>query len=238
MRSFLAISSLVSMLLCAGCAPSNPGLVIDGVLAPPTGGGACTFDGTSTVFLGSGLLDTSDQTAALADLTGGYFGIRYVAHLRMSNYLINLFSRTYPVRADPNVMILSSAEVEILQIDGSRFDFGALPNPFRVIASGTIGSAASETPGTGVTSVEVIPSQYGAVLAGLDAVRLNAVIRVTGRTTGDATVQTSEFFFPIDLCMNCLYGCSGDISGVAACDIGQDGTTLFPAGAGGCPAVP
>jgi hypothetical protein len=234
MRSTLAILLLTSTLFSAGCAPSNPGLVIDGVVAPPTGG-ACIFDPAANAFLFSGVLDTTDQSVALEDVTAAYFGIRYVAHLRLSNNLINLFNGTYPVRADPNVMLLMSADVEILQIDGSRFDFSPLPNPFRVTVSGTVDSAVAEAPGIGLTAVEVIPPQYGARLAGLDNVRLNAVIRITGRTTGDATVQTAEFFYPIDLCANCLYGCSAEAIGEASCDIGQDGFTLLPAGVGGCP---
>lgn len=227
MRSSLSLLSLFALLASGvGCAPSNPGLAIDGVMASPMGG-MCTYEATSNTFLGSGTLDTLE--------VGATFGPRYLAYVRVANHLINLFNDRYPVRADPNVMHLLAADIFITNIDGSTTSFGGLPNPFRVAAGGTVASAASESPGLGITSIEIIPAAYAAALApsvGPDGIRIIASIRVIGRTTGDAAVQSAEYFFPIDVCSGCLYTCAAtdDDVGGGGCLFGQDSSFALPPG--------
>ena len=58
MRTTAIHLALVSLLAVAGCAPSNTGLVIDGVLGSPSAG-ACVFDPSGTTFLTTGILDTT-----------------------------------------------------------------------------------------------------------------------------------------------------------------------------------
>lgn len=233
MRSSFSLVSLCALLtLSAGCAPSNPGLHIDGVLAPPMGG-LCTIDASSNVFLGSGVLDTLSLRGMFIPDPAA-FGPRYVANFRVSNHLINLFSDRYPLRADPNVMHLLAADIEIRNIDGLLTDFGDrtnFPNPFRVAAGGTILSAASESPGLGITSVEIIPPGYAAQLGamGVDGARLIASVRIIGRTTGDAAVQSAEYFFPIDICNSCLFFCAATAEDVSTgCAFGQDVASALP----------
>lgn len=232
MRSSLLLTSLALALpVAGGCAPSNPGLVIDGVIPPPSGG-MCLYDASATVFLLSGVLDTLD--------VGAPFGPRYVAYLRIANHLINNFRGTYPLRADPNVMTIIAADIEITNIDGSVTSFPGLPNPFRVAATGMVPSAASESAGLGVSAIEVLPAQYvaaGTAAGSLpDGARVIASIRVIGRTSGDAALQSGEFLFPIDVCMNCLYACATDAADAGSgCSPGQDQLTIFAPGTGGCP---
>lgn len=229
--TFAFVSSLA--LLGAGCAPGNPGLVIDGVIAPPTSGG-CTYDPSANVFLAEGVLDTTDLGTSV--LPSGVIGPRYLAYLRASNHLINLFNGTYPLRADPNRMTLIAADVEITNIDGSITSFGALPNPFRVAASGVVPSAASDSPGTGIAGVELIPPQYATALGAVGGtVRLIVAVTLIGRTSGDAGVESNPFIFPIDVCTGCLVACTTDPMGTSiGCSPGQDAVTILPAGLPPC----
>lgn len=227
MRSSLSrLVPYALLTLGLGCAPSNTGLSIDGVMASPMGG-MCTYDATSNSFLGYGTLDALE--------VGATFGPRYLAYIRVANHLINLFNERYPLRADPNVMHLLAADVFITNIDGSTTSFGGLPNPFRVAAGGTVLSAASESPGLGITSIEIIPAAYAAALApsvGPDGIRVIASIRVIGRTTGDAAVESAEYFFPIDVCLGCLYTCAATVDDVggSGCLFGQDAAFALPPG--------
>ena len=61
-----------------GCAASNPGLVLDGVLVPGT---MCDYN-TSSGFLVEGILDTADVDPLIRPS-----GIRYYAVIRASNHL-------------------------------------------------------------------------------------------------------------------------------------------------------
>ncbi len=223
-------SSLLAVLLVAlsfGCAPANPGLTIDGVLVPSAD--MCAYT-TSSAFLVEGVLDTNPDVSPLVRPAG----VRYVAVLRVANHLINTANRVYPFMADPNVMNLETAEIEILNTDGSRFTFGDglsnLPNPYRVTATGSIASTTSNEPQLGLTTVELIPAQYGAALAGLTSGTIIVSVRMIGVTAGGAAVISGRALVPIRLCSGCLFRCVTDDMGISleqyACSAGQDGVTL------------
>lgn len=210
MRRFVP---LACVLVCLGCAPSNPGLVIEGTLAIPE---SCVFSSTSTTYTLAPTLDTADY--------GGLrpLGIRYDAQFRVVNRLLQLFNNRYPVRAEPNVITLQYAEIQLLEVDGTAPDLGGLPNPFRVTTGATIPPSATATGTPGIAPVEVIPPLYGDALLGRVG-RLLASVRITGTTSGGATVTTGEYLFPIELCNRCLVACDPDLALTEnTCLLGQD----------------
>jgi hypothetical protein len=218
-------SLIVSTALCAlsfGCAPTNPGLTIDGVLVPSD---TCGYT-TSSAFLVEGVLDTNPDVP----MSSRPAGVRYVAILRVANHLINTGNRVYPFQADTSVITLEAAEIEVLNTDGTSFSFGGLPNPFRVTATGTIGSTTSNEPELGITTIEAIPAQYGAALAGIASGTIIVSIRVIGVTSGGSALISGRSLVPIRLCDGCLFQCVLDDMMMPieapSCLPGQDATSL------------
>lgn len=222
MRRF---ASLAIALACLGCAPSNPGFVVEGILAIPEN---CTFAAASDVFQRTPTLDTADF-GLLRPL-----GVRYTAHFRVSNRLTQLYSNRYPLRAEPNELTLNYAEVELLAVDGTALALDGLPNPFRVSTGGSIfpGTTAAGVPG--IAAVEVVPPIYGDALAGFSPGRILVGVRITGTTAGAATVTSGQYLFPLDLCDRCLVACDPELDLTeGACFLGQDrvvtiGTDVAP----------
>lgn len=215
--------------LAMGCAPSNAGIVIDGLLAAPD---SCEYDPSSDIFLSRPVMDTTQ------------FGRpRYFGVVRLTNRLIALANDRYPLRAEPNVMSIDYAEVEILQIDGTRYPFADLPNPFRTVAAGTIAPSTGLEGAPGLTTVELIPFAYGDQLVGIDDGTLVISIRITATTAGGATITSAEYSFPIDLCAGCLLvcDCSAMMDSIP-CIPGQDQQLRLgsanPACTAGCAAAP
>jgi hypothetical protein len=218
---FTAAAAVVSLL---GCAPSNPGLTIDGVLVPSD---MCDFTANNALLF-EARLDVSPDVPAVYRPDG----VRFVAAIRVANHLINTGSRIYPLMADPNVIDIQGAEIEILNSDGTNLAFDGLPNPYRVPASGTIASTTSNEPTIGIASVEVLPAQYGASLSGFTTGSIIFSIRVIGVTAGGATLISGRTLLPVTLCSGCLFRGACDEDGVGVyeptCSPGQNAVTLFP----------
>ena len=213
-------SSVLSAVACAlalGCAPSNPGLTIDGVLVPTE---MCEFT-AANLFLVQATLDTAPPAGD---------DIRYLAVFRVGNHLVNRGQLVYPLMADPNVISLSQAEIEVLNSDGTRFDFG-MPNPYRVTAVGAIPSTVSNEPVFGTSVVEVLPPAYGAALAGVGPGTLIFSVRMIGVTSGGATLVSGPMNLPINLCLGCLFSCVVDEMGIPvggpSCFPGQDRESII-----------
>lgn len=217
MRRFALIASLLA--LTVGCAPSNPALVIDGVLAPTDD---CVFDPTSVIFSLSPTLDTRTYPASIRPQ-----GVRYLAAMRVTSRLIPLFNDRYPLRAEPNVLTLQYADVEILAVDGTPFDFAGLPNPYRITTGATIAPGTSSAGASGIAALEIVPPLYGDSLIEV-AGRVLVSVRVTGTTSGGATITSGEYVFPLDLCPGCLLACDPSLTTVEpTCLVGQDRTTVI-----------
>jgi hypothetical protein len=231
MRRFALIASMLA--LSIGCAPSNPALVIDGVIAPTDD---CIFDPSSVIFTLSPTLDTRLYSPAIRPS-----GIRYLAAMRLTSRLIPLFNDRYPLRAEPNVLTLQYADVEILSVDGTPFDFGGLPNPYRINTAGTIAPGTSSAGASGVVGLEIIPPLYGDSLVEV-AGRILISVRVTGTTSGGATIESGEYLFPMDLCPGCLVACDPELTTTeAVCLLGQDRTSIIGPNTDptdGCVAIP
>lgn len=214
-------SSLVSLVLAAlalGCAPTNPGLTIDGVIAASD---MCDYS-ASGAFIVEAVLDTTVDVPAIYRPGG----IRYVAVLRVGNHLINTGNSVYPLRADTSVITIEGAEVEVLNTDGTVFSFPGLPNPYRVTATGTVGSTTGNEATLGLTTAEILPPQYGAALGDIPSGTLIFSIRVLGVTSGGSGITSGRFLLPIRLCAGCMYPCYHDSMDVPiqslSCLPGQD----------------
>lgn len=221
-------SFAVVVLALSGCAPSNPGIQIEGLLSASD---TCVYMPNATAaFLGQPVLDTSPETAGFR-----VGGIRYTAAFQVVNRMRNLANSTYPLMTDTNSFHVEEAEVELRALDGSPLALGDLPARFRVPASGFIPSALSTTEsGRGVTLVDVVPGIYGDALAGSEGTIVVAV-SLTGVTSGDSTQTTAELEFPLRLCASsCLFQCAVDADGVPipepilSCSPGQDSLSLIP----------
>ncbi len=215
--------------LAIGCAPGNPGLVIVTQIAPSD---ECVWDPAGTLAVAEPAMDLDPLTPAI--LSGiGLAETRpvYVAQFQVLNNLINRFSTTYPVMADPNAITATAAEVELLGVDGRRLPSGF----YRTRASGVVNSAIGDQPGRGLLRVDVIPQTVADTLAVTFADRLEgeglvtARVVIIGQTQGGTEVRTSPYVMPIQLCYGCLYSNRALMTGESAgCTPGQDGYYVAP----------
>lgn len=190
-------------LFAIGCAPGNPGLLVGGVLARDE---SCMVSSSSPA-LASGTLDVSGSR------------VSYSAFILLYNQLLNLSQSGTggPPMADPNVITLTSAEIELQDSAGGALAVGG-PNPFTTTATGFVPSAEGSTVGEGIGAIEIIPPAYGEALRGASGTRIIASIRAVGLTAGNSELVTNPFSFPIDLCSGCLFVCRRDMTtGIAEC---------------------
>ena len=218
--------SVFAVALAFGCAPSNPGIVAEGVLGFDT---TCMVTATSPL-IAQGVLDIGPPGALT--IPGG---IHYFAYLKVGNQLINNGQRVYPLMSDPNRVVFHEVEVTLLGTNNQPL--GISPNQYRVFASGAAASTTSSDPNFGIAAADVIPSTVGALIATAFAGQPNTTIivqaRVIGTTAGSAEVTSGPMFFPIRLCAGCLFQCARDAMGVPittpipSCSPGQDAVTRY-----------
>lgn len=115
-------------------------------------------------------------------------------------------------KAEPNRVQIQGAEIELVEPTGAPLaGIGGLPNPYTVIASGTLDPATASEAVYNWTAVEVMPAAfiqaYRRTLSasGIGTSRtVHARIKVFGKTLGQTEVETGVFTYPINVC----YGCS------------------------------
>lgn len=208
---------LVSML--AGCAPGNPGLVIGGALAPSDD---CSYE-TSNLTVHTGVLDVAPGR------------VSYTLTAVVFNQLINLASPTggmgRPPMADPNVITIQQAEVELRDVQENALALAGAPNPYTVPAHGFIPSSDGTEAGSGIAIAEIIPPIIGEGLRGAAGSQIVAVVRFRFVTAGGVEDVTAEFAWPIELCFGCLFACQPTDEGALcqpSCTPGQDRLTISP----------
>lgn len=218
--------------LAAGCAPGNPGLAIVGQQAPND---MCVWDPAGNLFVAEPVFDLDPLTPALLDqmrtLNAGLGETRplYRAQFAVVNNLINRFSTSYPVMADPNRVSITGAEVELLDRGGRRLPSGF----YRTRASGTIPSALGDQPGRGLAAVDVIPQTVAAGLADrfVDTLEgdglITARVVVIGTSQGGIQVRAAPYILPIQLCYGCLYRTPIAMETPGGCSPGQDSRFIF-----------
>lgn len=208
-----------AVLVLAGCAPGNPGLILAGALAPDD---ACELDTSGTVLV-EGVLDVAPGR------------VSYTIHGLVFNQLINLSSTggAFPPMADPNVITITHAEVELRDVQDNPLALDGLPNPYRVPAAGFIPSAEGNEAGSGIATVEAIPPLYGERLRASAGSRIIVAVRVLGVTAGGAEVLSAELAWPVEQCSGCLFACAVNDEGerlcAPSCRPGQDSLTISPA---------
>lgn len=115
-------------------------------------------------------------------------------------------------KTEPNRVLIEGAEIELVEPTGAPLGgVAGLPNPYTVIATGTIDPSTSADAVYNWTAVEVMPpvflQAYRRTLAaqGVGTSRtIHAKIRIYGKTLGNTEVETGIFTYPINVC----YGCS------------------------------
>jgi hypothetical protein len=218
-NTLLAATTLA---LAFGCAPSNPGLVAEGVLSVDN---MCLVSATNP-YLAQGTLDVSQDFGAFRTT-----GTSYAVALRLGNQLLNNGNRIYPLMADPNRIVLNHFEVTLMNTSEAPLAIGA-SNPYLVPADGSIGSTQSMDPTFGIGYATIIPDAYGQLLAGQSPGTILVRVRAIGTTVGGATLTSNPLTFPVTLCTGCLFQAACDAMGnpvtAPSCAPGQDAITFVP----------
>ncbi len=215
-----------ALALAFGCAPSNPGLVAEGVLSADT---MCVVTATNAYIL-EGTLDL--QYTGLEAYRSR--GISYIAAFQVGNALINNANRAFPLMADPNRIVISNAEVTLLDGGEQTLSLAGLPNPYLVPADGAIASTESMDPTLGIAAATIITDAYGQALAQryTSGGSIVARVRIIGQTAGGATLTTGPVVFPIHLCVGCLFrgACDSMHNPITSlsCLPGQDAVSQVP----------
>lgn len=192
----------------ASCVEDSPSASVQGVAVPTAD---CQYDPAraeeGNVLL-RGALDFSEACGSPS----------YVAGLLVQSRLIergNLVGEGTPVRADPNALRITGAEVELQDQAGRPLPFEAfdsgLVNPFSTATTVVVPSAEEDDFGQGVALVEIIPQAY------VDAMReavgpgpggvIVASVKLFGETLGGVAVDVATFDYPISLCAGCMERC-------------------------------
>jgi len=196
------------------CAPEGPSGFVTFNLKPD---GSCVYtpNASGSTFFSSGLYDISEgakQGSAGCDSP-------YRVHLLVNSFL-KPNADTMLGRAEPNILQLHSAKVELTTLSGDPLRFEAedppLPNPFLVTTNNSLFPAQGATPTAGVAAVEVIPTAYALYLGDFIGQEIMAVIQIQGTTTGDVDVEFKPFSYPIEICDGCLSRCSSLLLGMGA----------------------
>jgi hypothetical protein len=182
-----------------GCAHDDNSFFIDFVLAPPQGAATsgCVFTADPTSpSLPSGLLDVE----AVSSFNNAYF-----AEFLLGNQLIQQ-QNTDLLMTETSRIEVQGAVVTITDANG-----GAIPNgtsSFTSPTSGEVDPSAGETPGFGVTSLEIVdPTTVQALrnsLKPFDEELILTYIKAFGLTLGGDHVESNTFEFPIYVCRGCL----------------------------------
>ncbi len=223
-----ALFALVALSALAGCAPGSPSLIVLHQVAPSD---ECTWDPAGGVFIVAPRFDIDPLTPEQRSDAGLGPVPTYVAHLAVENHIRSRYSNSFPVQADPNTIAIQAAEVELLGANGQRLPAGF----YRTRASGTIPSAAGESPGLGLATVDVIPGSVSAGLAdafaGASAGEglVTASVVLIGVTGGATEVRSGPFIIPLEICYGCLYVDHVPATGeVVGCSPGQDAIFALP----------
>jgi len=211
-----------------GCAPGNPGL---NVLFQVPPNDMCLVDPNAIDRVVESRFDLDPLTPMILASAGfAEYRPMYVANLVVNNNIINRTNSGYPLMGDTSDVTITSAEVELIGVDGRRVAGGF----YRARASGVIESALGDQPGRGLARVDVIPRTVAATLANnlIDTLPgeglIVARVVVIGVTQGGTEVRASPYVIPIDLCYGCLYVAGMPEPGESpGCTPGQDSTFLL-----------
>ena len=187
-------AAVVAAATAPACADNDMSIFVHGMMAPPqartTSG--CTYipDPTSTQLLGSGTMD--------AALTNGYVGVLLVGN--------QLIPRGDPAntRAESNRVHLQGAVIKVQDPDGT-----VISEFTSTSVNGLINPQNNNTAGFSLIAVTLIDQATSQQIAGplpdfIGRRRVEAHVKVFGRTLGGVDVESGEWSVPIDVCKGCL----------------------------------
>jgi hypothetical protein len=220
MRRASPALALSVLLWLGGCAPEGPTAFVTFNVAPD---GNCLVSATggTVLFYPIGKYDVAPGAIRIgqSDTRTNNCNSPYVLNLLVNSYL-RPNADVMLGRAEPNILQVHSAEVQLMTLERQRIDFNRggqnLPNPFRVTTNNSLPPSMGTQPSQGIAAVEVIPTAYAAQLDnfGADGIQILAEIQIFGTTTGDVDIEVRPFVYPIELCYGCMQVCFQDITAV------------------------
>jgi len=204
---------LLLVLLVLGlsaCAPEGPSAFVT-FNVPPNGSCVVSPDTGNNVFRPFGLYDISPSGNGAGK--SGFCERSYVLNLLVNSYLRSNSDETLG-RAEPNILQINGAEVELMSLDKATISFEdsdgnvLLPNPFLVTTNNSLFPSKGDQPSVGIAAVEAIPVTYASFLAEFVGDQILAKVSIYGTTTGDVDVDFKPFIYPINICDGCLSVCA------------------------------
>ena len=207
-RGLLAAAA-ASVVTALACVHNDGSVFIGGVLAPPVPvqGSACTYTASSTgPFLFQGTLDVG-------------LASQYSPVVLVGNQLIARGDQTQ-VRVETSRFIIQGVIVRLTDAAGAEI------TSYTVQVAGQVEPAAGATPSYGSTVVTLVPPETVKLLRGALTVRgpskrVVAYFKVYGQTLNGASIESTEYQFPVDTCLGCLVSFS-----TAVCGGGGSSTTI------------
>lgn len=192
---------IVSLLGFAGaCAPEGSSAYVSRNV--PLNASCEPSDGTVGIATGLWDVSSSDSPAGC------------VHSYRMSLFInsnLKANSQQATGRAEPNVLLITHADVRLMNSAEETMDFGdpAYPNPYRVQTAASLDPTTSDLPQTGIVQIEAIPKIYAKRFASkdYDGKNILAEIQLAATTTGDVDVEFRPFLYPLVICRGCMSFC-------------------------------
>jgi hypothetical protein len=202
MRLASPVFATVVISLAQACAPEGPTAFVQNNIPPDS---KCTYSPSSEFFLPIGEYDIAAGSKDRCKHP-------YQLHLVVDSFLRSNSNRDLG-RAEPNVLQVKNAQVELQTLDGATIAFGdgTLPNPFLVVSPNTVFPTTDESPSPALVTVEAIPMAYAEFLPDLVGTQIIAKIQLFGTTTGDVDVDFQTFEYPISICEGCNIFCGTDV---------------------------
>lgn len=191
---------------------------------------ACAPEGSSA-YVTKNLNLSSDCTARSDDVgmpTGKYdVGGDDTGEACINSYFMNLLvnsnlksnERASTGRAEPNVLLITHADVTLMDKSQARMSFSkegkpdpALPNPYRVRTASYLEPTTGNVAQTTIVPVEAIPKAYTGSLGRFNGSSILVEVQLFGTTTGNVDVDFRPFLFPVSICKGCLSRCVKDFA--------------------------
>jgi len=174
----------------AACKHDDSTLFVQDVLAaqPVSQGAQCTFTADPTqAFISSGVLDLA-------------FRSEYDPTYLIANQSVPEVN-SQQLQTETNIITVQGAIVRITDAAGNQL------NTFTRLSAATVYPSSGSVPGYAPITVTTIDSATSSGLkfgAAGDTIRLVTYVKFFGLTTGDNTIESDEFEFPVDVCNGCL----------------------------------
>lgn len=116
-------------------------------------------------------------------------------------------------RAEPNVLLITHADVRLMDSAENTLDFSNadFPNPYRVQTAASLPPTTSSTPQTATVQIEAVPKVYAKRLTNYDGKNVLVEVTLAGTTTGDVDVEFRPFLFPLVICKGCMSYCKSKL---------------------------